>query len=138
MPFNYHDVVLYKEDMSLYSVGCWLNDQTINYAFRFFEFECFKRVSDGVIMMDPAVVSFMMIQCTDEEDEADFLAGLNVGKAEYILAPVNCQSSHWSLLVIDLNQKLYYHMDSMGQSLSNVKQFDAATKTLTKLARILK
>jgi hypothetical protein len=40
----------------------WLNDQCINYYFRVLEFSTFKD-EPAFLFMDPAVVSFLMLQC---------------------------------------------------------------------------
>ena len=72
---NYHDACVYKSDLRLVESPEWLNDACINFQMtRLQQKHKDGRANGGVapplVFLDPAVVSYMMHQC-DEEDLAD-------------------------------------------------------------------
>lgn len=65
---NYHDACVYKSDLRLVeSPTEWLNDACINFQMTRLQQ---KHKDSRLVFLDPAVVSYMMHQC-DEEDLAD-------------------------------------------------------------------
>lgn len=142
---NYHDAVIYGSDLRLLtSSTAWLNDACVHFQMtrlsrkrsaekqeqHFFD-QSSVACGEGrtVLFMDPAVVSFLMHQCTDEEDMADLNSGLSLHSRSKIFVPVNDNNaasasafqtpgggSHWSLLVVQLGHsgcsRMYFHFDS--------------------------
>lgn len=128
---NFKDVCIYGRDLRLFEEdGEWLNDTCIQYQFKRLEKYLSKtittkggrcRKNDDVLMMDPAVVSFFMHQCDDDDEINDFAAGYNDFRfpIRRVFIPINdnmkpsstWQSSglgtHWSLLLMIIkNEKI--------------------------------
>mmetsp|Transcript_12698 Transcript_12698/g.20244 ORF Transcript_12698/g.20244 Transcript_12698/m.20244 type:complete len:271 (-) Transcript_12698:71-883(-) len=124
MMLNFHDAVLYDRDVQLFKGRSWLNDACINFYFRYLEYDVFghEGAHETVIFMDPAVVSFMMLQCTDDDDYDDLRRGLKLDQKSLIFVPVNdntsfdSSSTHWSLLAcVRYNNAINcVHLDSGG------------------------
>ena len=116
---NYFDVILYENDLNLFHNGYWLNDQCINFCFRWYENSKYKSMS-SILFMDPAVVSFLKLQCDDEDDYKDLSRGLNLDSREILFIPINDNSSftsssnHWSLLFVIKDSGVIIHLDSAG------------------------
>mmetsp|Transcript_21871 Transcript_21871/g.31752 ORF Transcript_21871/g.31752 Transcript_21871/m.31752 type:complete len:104 (+) Transcript_21871:67-378(+) len=97
---NYNDAVVYDTDIELFNPGCWLNDRCINFYFRHLE-HCTFSSNTEFLFIDPAVVSFLMFQCSDSEDEEDLGRALGLDQRSLIFIPVNDashqlqQGSHW-------------------------------------------
>jgi hypothetical protein len=113
---DYHDAVIYLTDERLLQPGGWLNDRLINFSFRYFEFA--KEFDKTILLMDPSVVSFLRIQCTDAEDYIDLARGIDLPSRKLILMPCNdsvdfeSSSTHWSLVAYELDTGLAIHLDS--------------------------
>ncbi|OQR82186.1 SUMO protease [Thraustotheca clavata] len=113
----YHDAQLYDQDLKLFTQNAWLNDAAINFYLTMIYHEMVHG-RDDVLLMDPAVVSCMMLQCDDEEDLLDLAHGLQLQFKKMILLPVNdrenfdSQGSHWALLVYHQQTKSYKFYDS--------------------------
>lgn len=135
---NYQDVCIYRRDYQLFcSPTSWLNDACIHYQWmRLLDRYNNDNKTDllgHVVLMDPAVVAFVMHQCeTDEELRDDFLPGFFDGFPRRrrgkrttttgfsrIFVPINDsmspasgrrrqsverQGSHWSLMILELTK----------------------------------
>ena len=130
------DANIYSRDLILFRSKCWLNDSCINYCFRRLEL---MKTPKSILLMDPSVVSFLVIQCSSDEDYDELFVGINISSLEWIFVPVNnadsfgTPSSHWSLLLLHVSTGKLFHFDSCG--LSNN---DAAIFTAEKLYLLLK
>lgn len=121
---NYHDAVVYRSDASLTAPGKWLNDRIIYWYFKYLELGSIsKEIAGGtfptdILLMDPSVVSFMRIQCEDEDDFASLARGQRIASRRLVLMPCSdstnfeSASTHWSLVVVDLLLHTACHMDS--------------------------
>lgn len=136
---NYNDAVMYESDLQLLECPtAWLNDACMHFGMR----RLYEESKDkDVAFMDPAVLSFLMHQCEDEEDMEDFLRG-NPGllTRKRILCPINDghapsrhwqrrTGTHWSLLIIECNKDnthAPYHWDSVSGSNRNTAHAVAA------------
>ncbi|CAM9177978.1 unnamed protein product [Choristocarpus tenellus] len=114
---NYHDAVLYDTDVALFG-GCnWLNDNCVNWYFRYLESEVFAG-RDELLFMDPAVVSCMLLQCEEDEELIDLGRGIKAGERTHVFIPINdteellSSGSHWSLLVYERETGTFKHLDS--------------------------
>ena len=113
------DANIYDRDLVLLKPGNWLNDSCINYCLRRLEIEISE---EAVLLLDPAVASFLVIQCTDDDEYADLSAGLELFRRKWILVPINnsdsftVTSAHWSLLVVHIDSGKLFHFDSGGNS----------------------
>lgn len=120
---NYHDAVIYGSDLKLFEQrSAWLNDACIHFVFTWLQQKRCQReegaaastAETDTVFLDPAVISFVMHQCSDDEDVDDFLSGNNnFDTVQRIFLPINdmlgCSQwtvpgggSHWSLLIIIL------------------------------------
>lgn len=137
---NYHDVQLYDSDVALFTEqGAWLNDNTINFYFQYlFQSLCVAqgRASE-LLLMDPAVVSCMMLQCEDDDEYAELGQGLQIQSRKICFLPVNDNqefggdSSHWSLLVYYCDARRFEHYDSSsGHNTQAAKRVSETFQTL--------
>lgn len=154
---SFRDADLTRADLMLFSGGCWLNSSCINYAYRRIEEELenelrqssedaemnAKRLStlQSILMMDPSVVSFLVLQCTEDDEFEEFYNGIEVYNRSWILLPVNNNesfesnesASHWSLLACHVSSGTLLHFDS-----SRLANNEAAKRVAKNLYRLLK
>ncbi|KAL7576405.1 hypothetical protein ACA910_018210 [Epithemia clementina (nom. ined.)] len=121
---NYHDACIYARDLALVeSPTAWLNDACIHFYTTFLQQLQKKRFPDHnkIRFLDPAVISFLMHQCQDEDELREFASGSSCENFEgaqtteglCLLVPINDQfmashdtwavpsaGMHWSLLVV--------------------------------------
>lgn len=114
---DYHDALIYRSDLALLQPGQWLNDRVINFCYRYFEHED-PVVSKAILLVDPAVVSFLRIQCAEDAEYHDLYRSLELNDREYVLLPCSDSSSfdamstHWSLVVYHVSTSTASHIDS--------------------------
>jgi len=135
---NYRDAVLEAGDARLFSAPHWLNDRCLHFGFKLLEDDLGEA---GCVLMDPAVYSFMMLQCDDDDEFADLGRGLAArggGPPAVVATAVSDAdalvvggSSHWSLLVYWVAEDRSAHYDSLGHP----KNARAAEAAAAKLAR---
>lgn len=131
---NYHDAILYESDLQLLkNPTAWLNDACINFGMIRLAQQHAANDSDGIVFLDPAVISFFMHQCTDEEEIQEFIdSNQYLLSSRLILLPINNghapsstwhyqKGTHWSLLAIvrsnNSNGKHdYFYFDSVEGS----------------------
>ncbi|GLE02593.1 hypothetical protein PINS_up011434 [Pythium insidiosum] len=121
---NYHDVQLYDSDVALFRCNEWLNDNAINFYFQYLQQTTLEassvhgRARSDVLLVDPAVVSCMLLQCDDDDEYADLGRGMQLEARQVCMIPVNDNesfgggSTHWSLLVYHRAEKEFMHFDS--------------------------
>ena len=129
------DADIYGRDLNLFLSRNWLNDSCINYCLRRFEIQ----LSDqSILLMDPSVVSFLRIQCDDEDEYAELALGQQASLRKWIFIPVNNSesfvnvSTHWSLLLLHTASSRLFHFDSCGTSNKS-----AAESTSIKLFKLM-
>ena len=112
---NYFDAQLYASDVDIFTSNEWLNDNCIGF-YMMYIYQMVCQASSMWLLVDPAVVSFVML--LDEEEEEEFSKNENLREKQKVLIPVNnAQSSqtygtHWSLLGWDLSSNRFHHYDS--------------------------
>lgn len=132
---NLLDANIYAYDLSLFRPGNWLNDSCINYCFRRLELQI---LNNSILLMDPSVVSFLLIQCTTAEEYSELSLGIKIMERTWIFVPVNnsdafdTPSSHWSLLLLHVSSGKFLHFDSCGTS-----NYRAAQTTATKMSSLI-
>lgn len=126
---------MYPSDAELFKDRNWLNDACISY--------CFRRIEDevnfkSIIFMDPSVVSFMMLQAIDDDENDELAISLSIKLKRWIIVPINdndsfaSASTHWSLLLCNINSGFIAHFDS-----NNSYNFTAACKAARRIRRLL-
>ena len=134
---NYRDAVLEAGDARLFSAPHWLNDRCLHFGFKLLEDDLGEA---GCVLMDPAVYSFMMLQCEDDDEFEDLGRGLAFArdKPRVVATAVSDAealvvggSSHWSLLMYHVDEDRAAHYDSMGST----KNVSSAAKAAKQLAR---
>lgn len=139
---NYHDVQLYDSDVALFTApGAWLNDNAINFYFQYLSQSlCVAQGRESeLLLMDPAVVSCMMLQCDDDDEYAELGRGLQVHSRKICFLPVNDNQefggdcSHWSLLVYHCAARSFEHYDSSaGHNTQAAQHVSETFQTLLK------
>lgn len=145
---TFYDADLDVSDIELFKSN-WLNDRCIHFAANLLQYTGDKSfnidvatlseeplssssVTTDVVLkfIDPSIVSFMKLQCEDEDEFRDLAVGLgltniyanseaNLPEIVYCF-PINDsntllnpnQGSHWSLAVCHINKRVVYHLDS--------------------------
>lgn len=139
---NYQDAVIRVSDLNLLQRPTeWLNDSCIHFFFNRLQQE---QPTD--LFMDPAVLSFFMHQCTDDEDIEDFVSSTHFPrkKGGKVFIPVNDtmtlgsnawqlpkSGSHWSLVVATIlaqGMVEFWHFDSVRNSGNQQAAQDIADK----------
>lgn len=114
---DHHDALVYSTDLQLLAPGMWINDRIINFCFRYFEFTE-PIIPSSILLMDPAVVSFLRIQCTSPEEFDELGLSLNLSEKSLMMLPCSdsmdfeSSSTHWSLVVYDSASRVVFHIDS--------------------------
>ena len=122
------DADIYETDLVLFLDKNWLNDSCINYCLRQLEIKISNR---NILLMNPSVVSFLMIQCDEEEEYRELAKGIEIDSRDWILVPVNNSdsfstvSTHWSLLLVQTKTGKSYHYDSCAMHNNTAAQFTA-------------
>ena len=144
---NFEDACVYGRDLALLqSPTAWLNDAIINFFFQ----RLASTASSSEIFFDPSVLSFLMHQCSDNDDLQDFASGYDEFKqARRIYFPINDtmrenstawstpgSGTHWSLLVAVITTTgestiIFHHFDSIQGS----ENLTAATAVASKWQR---
>lgn len=120
---NYGDSLLRKRDVDLLlSSSSWLNDVLISFYFEYVADQRRNEEKENVVLVNSCTA-----QCVKLSGGSEYLLEpLRNESTRFMIFPLNdCDSlsfdetqggSHWSLLVLDLEEKHIYHFDSMGTS----------------------
>ena len=123
-----------KEDISTLAPYTYLNDLIISF---YYEIIQDKYPSKDITLLDPAVSQSIILDSSDgnEEDLEDLkqciFLPLELDKKKFVFAPVNdntklqytTSGSHWTLNVVDIQNKLIYYLDSNNGNVSNAHTF---------------
>ena len=123
-----------KEDISTLAPYTYLNDLIISF---YYEIIQDKYPSKDITLLDPAVSQSIILDSSDgnEEDLEDLkqciFLPLELDKKKFVFAPVNdntklqytTSGSHWTLNVVDIQNKLIYYLDSNNGDVSNAHTF---------------
>ncbi|KNC96532.1 uncharacterized protein SPPG_08120 [Spizellomyces punctatus DAOM BR117] len=114
---EWHDIILYPEDVALLDDGQWLNDAIISFHYEWMERELFKN-DPAVLFMRPTMVALV----SQSAEPVDALKGVlppNLNERAFVWMPINDGSglkgggSHWSLLVWHAGGNTFYYFDSL-------------------------
>ena len=123
-----------KEDISTLAPHTYLNDLIISFYYEIIED---RYPSKDIALLDPAVSQSIILDSSEGNDEdledlkqCIFLP-LELNKKKFIFAPVNdntkiqysTSGSHWTLNVVDIDNKLIYYLDSNNGDISNAHTF---------------
>lgn len=124
---TYGSCTLRSSDISLLLPNNWLNDQIILF---YYEYLQSTNPNPSCLLIDPST-SFILLIEEDEEDLREGLSQITFSNKRFIFFPINNHldpgvngGSHWTLLVVDLDQKKSFYYDSMntrGQNFENAK-----------------
>lgn len=128
---NFFDAVMYGSDLALLrSRTGWLNDSCINFFLKWTQTRVSSEHGSNLQYMDPAVVSFFVHQCVEEDEIQEFVNGLHLQPPCKLFIPLNDSmvestawqtqgGSHWSLLVVARQSEsavAFWHFDSIKNS----------------------
>ena len=114
-PLNRFDIVFNEEDLKSLDEGEWVSDSIIAFWFKFLEEVVYKNNQD-ILFIPPSVTQALKEGLTEDFDM--LLKPLLSGK-KYILMAVNDNKlekvggQHWTLLVHNISENLWYHYDSL-------------------------
>lgn len=122
---SYGDTLIRQTDLDIIKSDQWLNDQIIGFFFEFCQNE--KYSGSGCIFPGPEVTQ--CIKLIEAEQLSVILDPLALSSHTAVFLPVNNNQdpdspggSHWSLLVLDNRNKIFYHLDSLsGANYSEAK-----------------
>ena len=122
-----------KTDIATLNPHVYLNDLIISF---YYEVLQKKYHSDLITLLDPAVSQSIILDVNDDEDNLKDLKNcifipLQLDKKKFIFAPVNdntklqytCSGSHWTLNLVDVDNKVIYYLDSNLGDVSNAHTF---------------
>ena len=148
--YSIGDVQLRDSDLELIeSTSGWLNDNCIYFSSVLL---LGKNTNvTNVKIIDPSVVSFMKLQCQDDDEFEELAIGLDISKEQFVFVPINnCNTlsnnntgTHWSLLILCLPHMVGYHLDSLSRlsnknKLKDNAQHVAAIQTAEAFSKVLK
>lgn len=122
---SFNDADIYVRDLRLFQSRQWLNDACINVCLRLIEenqrlFGQSPEAGRKILLLDPAVASFLRLQCSEPDEFQEFFVGNALGEKLFVCVPVNdnqsfeSSSSHWSLLIMYTPTHEFWHFDSHG------------------------
>ena len=129
---SYHDSLILDSDLELLKEGNWFNDRLIGFVYEYFENEIFKGECNDKNMfafLNPSTVQYLKLCESIDEARMCFLDPLELKKKRFIFLPLNNNKNleaggdHWSLLVIDRNDSLMKHYDSIGSNKNDALYF---------------
>ena len=122
-----------QSDIDTLGPYTYVNDLIISF---YYEILQTKYHSDQITLLDPAVSMSIVLDSGDDEDNLQDLKNciflpLELNKKKFIFAPVNdntkiqysTSGSHWTLNVVDIDNKLIYYLDSNNGDISNAHTF---------------
>lgn len=121
---NYHDVVIYQQDIDLFTKNAWLNDTAMN-LYGMYVYQTMCDPVDGVLVLDASVVGYLaLLDLTQDLDDAqELVSGLQLIEKSVVYFPINNNGhsphdsgSHWSLLVWRRQESAFEHYDSNQRS----------------------
>ena len=114
---DFHNSLLRKSDLRLLEYPNWLNDNLINFAYEYFEYNLFEEHADKVAFIGPATVQF--IKLGSEADMLGMIECLGLAQKQLIFFAINNSSeasdsgTHWSTLVFNKSAGCFEHYDSL-------------------------
>ena len=112
---SYGDTLLRQSDLNIIQTDQWLNDQIIGFFFEFCQTDKFS--GSGCIFPGPEVAQCIKLIAADQLSV--ILEPLDLSSHTAVFLPVNnnrdpCSpgGSHWSLLILDNRDNVFYHFDS--------------------------
>ena len=129
---EYKGININKDDLATLSEGKGFNDVIISFATEKLQ----QSSKDQKIMVVNPIVTQFIKNSTDEKDIANILEKIGIRSKDWALFIINNNNnsakeggSHWSLLVYNLTDNVYYHFDPM-HGMNN----DSANKLTLRLA----
>ena len=125
---SYGDTLIRQSDLDIIKSDQWLNDQIIGFFFEFCQKE--KHSGSGCIFPGPEVTQ--CIKLIEAEQLSVILGPLALSSHTAVFLPVNNNQdpdspggSHWSLLVLDNRNKIFYHLDSLSDNVRGANSSEA-------------
>ncbi|CAF4460563.1 unnamed protein product [Rotaria socialis] len=122
---SYHDSIVRLSNLKTLDDSNWLDDNIITFAFEYLQYESkYIHSSDNLLFafVTPPVVQ--LIKMSDDLFAEQLLQSIDFLQKKFLILPINNNTqvavfggSHWSLLILSIQDKILYHFDSM--SLSN-------------------
>ena len=121
-----------KSDIATLSPHTYLNDLIIMFYYEMIEG---KYPSKDITLLEPAVSMSIILNANDGNDLEDIkeciFLPLEFDKKKFIFAPINdnttiqytCSGTHWTLIVVDVDNNLLYYLDSIKGNVSNAHTF---------------
>ncbi|KAA8909323.1 Ulp1 protease family protein [Sphaerosporella brunnea] len=114
---SYGEVRVVYQDYQSLAPGQWLTDTVLEFWETYLEFEeLSKHPASRVLFIRPALVA--MIRHVDQAKDAIMPLLEDCHDATHLFIPVNdggstTSGSHWSLLVLSMNDRVAFHYDSV-------------------------
>ncbi|CAF4186237.1 unnamed protein product, partial [Rotaria sp. Silwood2] len=121
---SYHDSIVRLSNLKTLDNANWLDDNIITFAFEYVQYESkfTNDVKNLFVLVTPPVVQ--LLKMSDDLFAEQLLQSIDFLEKKFLILPINNNThvtvfggSHWSLLILSIQEKTLYHCDSM--SLSN-------------------
>ena len=123
---------LYSNDISTLNNYTFINDMIITFYYELLEN---KFPTDDICLLQPSASMSIILDGTSIDDVQDvkecIFEPLNLSEKKFIFAPINDAASlqyqlsgmHWTLDIVDVENKKIYYLDSMIGDVSNAHTF---------------
>ena len=130
--FSTKNFLVKNADIATLSPHSYLKDLIISFYYWVIEG---KYPSKDISLLEPAASMSIVLDSNDGENLEDLkeciFLPLELDKNKFIFAPINdntkiqyiCSGTHWTLIVVDVENNLLYYLDSTKDDVSNAHTF---------------
>ncbi|UJR28617.1 hypothetical protein I4U23_009850 [Adineta vaga] len=120
---SYHDSIVRVSNLKTLENSNWLDDNIITFAFEYLQYDSkfTRNYSNIFVFVTPPVVQ--LIKMSDNLFAEELLQSIDFLEKKFLILPINDNrqvtafaGSHWSLLILSIQDKILYHFDSMSSA----------------------
>ncbi|CAF0843813.1 unnamed protein product [Adineta ricciae] len=120
---SYHDAIVRVSNLKTLDDSNWLDDSIITFAFEYLQHDSkfAQDQSNSCVFVSPSVVQ--LLKMSDDSFADQLLQSIDFLEKKFLILPINDNrhvnafaGSHWSLLILAIQDKVLYHFDSMSSA----------------------
>ncbi|CAF1362178.1 unnamed protein product [Adineta ricciae] len=120
---SYHDSIVRVSNLKTLDDSNWLDDSIITFAFEYLQYDSkfAQHQSNSCVFVSPSVVQ--LLKMSDDSFADQLLQSIDFLEKKFLILPINDNrhvnafaGSHWSLLILAIQDKVLYHFDSMSSA----------------------
>ncbi|CAF0767313.1 unnamed protein product [Rotaria sordida] len=118
---SYQDSIVRLSNLKTLDDSNWLDDNIITFAFEYLQYESkfTNDMKNFFVFVTPPVVQ--LLKMSDNLFAEQLLQSIDFLEKKFLILPINDNTrvtvfggSHWSLLILSIQEKILYHFDSMS------------------------